>query len=226
MRELNNENKVIKKRLRNLQKRAIERGLDGVLLKQYEYIFNFSNEIETKRTNKKLIAGIISAFIILVLSVSFLNSILSARCLLPSNYLVWEATRPLADCSYCENVTKPIILWNVTRQEFAVRCLSINIHFLKHLSLLKSTFLFQNYAYTPRPIIVKNAIKNWRATKEFSYNMFKRLYEQTEGSYESLEEGCQFLNFKTDLFSLREVFSMPEARARNEDGQKPWYVGW
>ncbi|XP_049706651.2 uncharacterized protein LOC110378381 [Helicoverpa armigera] len=202
MRELNNENKVIKKRLRNLQKRAIERGLDGVLLKQYEYICNFSHEIETKRTNKKLIAGIISAFIILVLSVSFLNSILSARCLLPSNYLVWEATRPLADCSYCENVTKPIILWNVTRQEFA------------------------NYAYTPRPIIVKNAIKNWRATKEFSYNMFKRLYEQTEGSYESLEEGCQFLNFKTDLFSLREVFSMPEARARNEDGQKPWYVGW
>lgn len=121
MRKFNNANRVIKKRLRTIQKKAIERGLDEVLLKQYDYICNFNDEIETKRTNRKLIAGILSAFITLVLSISFANSILSARCLLPSNYLVWEATRPLADCGYCENVTKPIILWNVTRQEFAVR---------------------------------------------------------------------------------------------------------
>lgn len=223
----NNENRVIKKRLRTVQKQAIEMGLDWALLKQYDFICNYNDEFETKRSNKKLIAGIISAFIILVLSVSFVNSILSARCLLPSNYLVWEATRPLADCSYCENVTKPIILWNVTRQEFAVRSFTLNIEpFFGRGLHNKTMLLFQSYVYTPRPIIVKNAIKHWRATKEFSFNMFKRLYEQTAGSYESLEEGCQFLNFKTDLFSLREVFSMPEARVRNEEGQKPWYVGW
>lgn len=46
------------------------------------------------------------------------------------------------------------------------------------------------------------------------------------GSYESVDEGCQFLNFKTDLFTLKEVFNMPDARARNEPGQNPWYVGW
>lgn len=46
------------------------------------------------------------------------------------------------------------------------------------------------------------------------------------GSYESLEEGCQFLNFKTDLFSLKEVFNMPDSRVYNEPGQSPWYVGW
>ncbi|XP_026737837.1 uncharacterized protein LOC113501050 [Trichoplusia ni] len=201
MRKVNIDNRLIRKRLRAVQKRAIERGLNG-LMKQYNYICDYNDVVETKRTNKKLVVLILSAFIVLVLSVNFLNSILSARCLLPSNYLVWEATRPLADCCYCENVTKPIILWNVTRQNF------------------------EEYAYMRRPIIVKNAIKNWRATKEFSYNMFKRLYEETEGSYESLEEGCQFLNFKTDLFSLKEVFSMPDARVRNDDGQKPWYVGW
>lgn len=126
---------VLKKRLRTLQRSAIERGLDGVLLKQYDYICNFSDEDENKKSNKKLIAVIVSAFIVLVLSVSYVNSILSARCLLPSNYLVWEATRPLADCAYCENVTKPIILWNVTRQEFAVR-LSINIQlFISNVSI-------------------------------------------------------------------------------------------
>lgn len=127
MRTFNNENRVIKKRLRTIQKHAIERGLDGVLLKQYDFITNYNEKVETKSSNKKLIAGISTAFVILVLSISFVNSILSARCLLPSNYLVWEATRPLADCSYCENVTKPIILWNVTRQEFAVRSFAINI---------------------------------------------------------------------------------------------------
>lgn len=135
MRKGNNVKGVLKKRLRTLQRSAIERGLDGVLLKQYDYICNFSDEDENKKSNKKLIAVIVSAFIVLVLSVSYVNSILSARCLLPSNYLVWEATRPLADCAYCENVTKPIILWNVTRQEFAVR-LSINIQlFISNVSI-------------------------------------------------------------------------------------------
>lgn len=62
--------------------------------------------------------------------------------------------------------------------------------------------------------------------KEFNYELFKRLYQHTDGSYESLEDGCQFLNFKSDLFTLKEVFEMPAARARNEPGQEPWYVGW
>jgi hypothetical protein len=84
----------------------------------------------------------------------------------------------------------------------------------------------QNYAYSSKPIIVKNAISNWKATKVFSFKLFKRLYQHTVGSYESLEDGCQFLNFKTDLFSLKEVFEMPDARARNEPGYEPWYVGW
>lgn len=56
--------------------------------------------------------------------------------------------------------------------------------------------------------------------------MFKKLYENTIGSYESLEEGCQFLNFKTNLFTLKEVFNMPDARVKNDPGQEPWYVGW
>lgn len=85
---------------------------------------------------------------------------------------------------------------------------------------------FQTYAYSSGPIIVKKAIRKWKATRKFSFKLFQQLYEKTAGSYESLDEGCQFLNFKTDLFTLQEVFSMSEARIRNEEGQKPWYVGW
>lgn len=133
MRKSYNEIRVLRKRIKNIQKKAIERGLNRELLKQYNYICNFIADIDSKKTNRKLIAVIVSSFVLLVLSVNFVSSILSARCLLPSNYLVWEATRPLADCGYCENVTKPIILWNVTRQEFTVRY-SINI-----LSILDTT---------------------------------------------------------------------------------------
>lgn len=77
-----------------------------------------------------------------------------------------------------------------------------------------------------RPIIAKRAISHWKALKKFDYNFFKNLYEETAGSYASLENGCQFLNFKSDLFSLYEVFHMSEARSRNDPGTDPWYVGW
>ncbi|KOB75635.1 Uncharacterized protein OBRU01_07207 [Operophtera brumata] len=176
MQKLDKTKNIYRRKLSHIQKTAIASGLDIILLKQYDKICENRNEAATRTGKIKVIGGAVVAFALGLISISVVNSILSARCLLPSNYLVWEATRPLADCSYCENVTKPIILRNVTRQDFTI------------------------YAYSSRPIIVKNAITHWKATKEFSYSMFKRLYEQTDGSYESLEEGCQFLNFKTDMF--------------------------
>lgn len=84
----------------------------------------------------------------------------------------------------------------------------------------------QKYAYSSKPIIVKSAVKHWRATRELNFYIFKRLYEETLGSYESLEEGCQFLNFKTNIFTLKQVFEMSDARVNNDPGQEPWYVGW
>lgn len=195
--------KKARKKLQYLQEGAIKAGIEKVLLKQLNYICEYKNyEFSKRNTNGILIRSLILAILIIFISVSMVNYLLSTRCLLPSNYLVWEATRPLADCRYCDNVTKPIILRNVSREQF------------------------NEYAYSPKPIIVKNGISNWKAIKEFNFGMLKRLYEQTHGSYESFDEGCQFLNFKTNLFSLKEVFNMPEARVRNEPGQKPWYIGW
>ncbi|CAH0398843.1 unnamed protein product [Chilo suppressalis] len=190
----------IRERLRIIQKHANLRGLSLEALEQYNYICNL--EQDKKLRHKDVVIVMIAFFVVLSLSGAWVNSILSVRCVIPANYLVWEATRPLADCAYCENVTEPIILYNVTRQEFA------------------------EYSYSSKPIIVKNAINHWRATKEFSFDLFKRLYLHTDGSYESFDEGCQFLNFKSDLFTLREVFEMSDERARNEPGQYPWYVGW
>ncbi|CAH2090955.1 unnamed protein product [Euphydryas editha] len=199
MQKFSYEKRNIQKKLKCIQKSALERGLDRALIRQ----FNICN------VNQKSLIGINSAiisigiaFIAAALAGLAVEYLLSARCLLPINHLVWEVARPLADCNYCANITKPIILQNISRRNF------------------------RKYAYSSKPIIVKKAIKHWRGAKELNFYMFKRLYEEISGSYESLEEGCQFLNFKTNLFTLKEVFEMPDARVRNEPGQEPWYVGW
>lgn len=46
--------------------------------------------------------------------------VLGIRCFLPNNYLIWEATRPISDCSYCRGVNRPLILNNMTQEEFQV----------------------------------------------------------------------------------------------------------
>lgn len=131
-----------------------------------------------------------------------MKNALGIKCVVPNNYLVWEATRPVADCNICRGVNSVMVLPNVTRDEFL------------------------NYAYSYRPIIIKNAAGHWPAMKVFSYSFFRDLFESTPGSYESIDEECQFLNFKTDLYSLKQVFSMSQKRVRNADGERPWYIGW
>ncbi|CAH0729926.1 unnamed protein product, partial [Brenthis ino] len=201
MHKLTKDKKIIRRKLKRTQKSAIEKGIDGTLIRHFYYVSNIKEKSLILGLNAAIIS--VGAALILVAITSLaVEYLLSARCLLPINHLVWEATRPLADCNYCANVTKPIILQNITRQNF------------------------RKYAYSSKPIIAKDAIKHWRAINDFNFYMFKRLYEETAGSYESLEEGCQFLNFKTDLFSLKDVFEMPDIRVRNGPGQEPWYVGW
>lgn len=112
--------KTVLKRLRSIQKNAIKKGIQISSLKKYNLIFGYSNEINTKGSKQSLIIGVFICFILLVVGVGVINSLLSERCLLPSSFVVWEATRPLANCSYCENITKPIILHNISRQDFKV----------------------------------------------------------------------------------------------------------
>lgn len=151
--------------------------------------------------------NLIVAFIFLILVFklqlyNIVNDFIGARCLLANNYLIWEISRPISNCKFCEGVDRPIVLHNVTKSAF------------------------QKYVYNSQPIIAKGAIMHWQAGNIFNFSTFKKLYQETNGAYESVEEDCQFLNFKSDLFSLREVFEMPTSRAYNEAGEVPWYVGW
>lgn len=126
---------------------------------------------------------------------------LGVRCVIPNNYFVWEATRPVTDCSMCANLSQVIQLDDCDREQFA------------------------DFAYTSQPIVIRNAAKNWSAVN-FDFNFFKELFADIPDSYETIEEDCQFLSFKTDFLGLRDVFNMTEDRIHGRAGSRPWYVGW
>lgn len=127
---------------------------------------------------------------------------LGIRCILPNNYFIWEATRPIKDCNFCANVTKPIVFNNLTRDDFLP------------------------YAYSSKPIVVQKAFTHWPALNAFSLEYFRKLYNKTEDSYRSVDEECQFLHFKSDFISIQDVFSMSEERSQNPQSDVSWYVGW
>ncbi|GAB6020399.1 hypothetical protein CHUAL_003101 [Chamberlinius hualienensis] len=130
--------------------------------------------------------------------------IYSPRCLLQNNFFLMEISRPLSNCSLCENVRNVVVLdeSNTTRENFA------------------------RFAYTAHPVLVKRATLNWLATKTFSFDFFKQIYTNVDGAFNSVEEECQFFPFRTEFTSLREVFEMSNDRAKGLGSEKTWYVGW
>ena len=167
------------------------------------YNICFKTKYNTKRGF--VLATLVTLFCILY-QLNSLNSIinyfLGVRCIIPNNYLIWEATRPVADCRYCLNVSTPIILNNVTRNDF------------------------KPYAYTSKPIVIKQAFLHWAAIHLFNFTFFANLYNRYEDAFRSVDEECQFLHFKSNFISFRDVFEMDEARIENKPGQLSWYIGW
>lgn len=127
---------------------------------------------------------------------------LGVRCIIPNNYFIWEATRPISNCDYCSDVSAPIVLNNATRDEFAP------------------------FAYTSKPIVIKKASLHWPAMHKFNFDFFKELYKSIDDSYRSVDEECQFLHFRSNFISIKDVFDMKVERVLNKPGQKSWYVGW
>ncbi|XP_046993418.1 uncharacterized protein LOC124605642 [Schistocerca americana] len=153
-----------------------------------------------------LVTLVAVACVSIVLKIPFVEYIVQSaigiRCILPNNYFVWEATRPITDCEMCKDVKEVLVFHNITREKF------------------------KNYAYSSRPMLMKGAASKWPAMRTFDYHFLRDLYQRIDGAYESVEDECQILTFKTEFKTLEEVFSMPESRVKLEVGEKPWYVGW
>lgn len=55
--------------------------------------------------------------------------LLSIRCFVPNNYLVYEASRPIEfDCKFCFGVQRPLLLQNLTKAEFLVNPTSVSMY--------------------------------------------------------------------------------------------------
>lgn len=118
MQKLSNDKRNLQKKLKCIQKSAMKRGLDRGLIRQFNNICYLNQR--SLSGIKSAIISIGIAFTAAALTGLAVEYLLSARCLIPINHLVWEVTRPLADCNYCANITKPIILQNITRRNFRV----------------------------------------------------------------------------------------------------------
>ncbi|KAJ6647456.1 hypothetical protein Bhyg_02679 [Pseudolycoriella hygida] len=164
----------------------------------------YKKSLESEDSRENIIFSAIGMIFFIVIAVPIVNYvfafILGIRCFIPNNYVVWEATRPIANCAYCQHVRGPLILPNMTREEFLP------------------------YAYSPQPIIIKNSISHWPAGKLLNYNYLKNLYSKYKDDLNSFSDECQFLNFKSNFLILRDLFEMPPERAEN--GTEPWYVGF
>ncbi|KAF5303373.1 hypothetical protein FQR65_LT08286 [Abscondita terminalis] len=205
LKEHNEQILKIRKKLYYLNKKLLKSGIHLSELR-----LTASQSLDTQKPSLLNRIFIISTLIILTLSIFYqcgifetiLNYFLGIRCIIPNNYFVWEATRPISDCQFCTNVTEPLILLNVTREEFS------------------------KYAFSSKPIVIKNALHHWPAVTVFTFDFFKSLYDNIHDAYRSVDEECQFLHFKSNFISLRDVFSMSEDRVKNQPGEASWYVGW
>ena len=122
-------------------------------------------------------------------------------CLVPATETYLDFFRPPVDCSICEDVDTVDVVTNLTKDEFV-----------------------EKYAYTGRPVLIRNGSKNWTASSHFSFEFFKNIYPQNSPILQSADKDCQFFPYRTKFESLGEVFDMPESMAKME-GQ-PWYIGW
>lgn len=86
-----------------------------------------------------------------------------------------------------------------------------------HLSIWNN-----RYAYSGRPVVIKDALVEWDATNAFSYAFFQRLYlvDKPVARWRSAQR-CQFFPYKTGFRTLREALSMSHNRTK-----QPWYFGW
>lgn len=191
---------IARKVIRLLNEEYLERGIElGDLRSNYR--LTLRNNCESRGMRRKAVNGVLLACAFLLAAVSYLSfmkHLRGARCLVPNNYLLWEFTRPISNCDFCAGVGAPLILPNISQEEF------------------------EEYAYSSKPIVIKGAAAHWPAARVLNLKFFRELYNRTDGAY---EEDCQFLHFSSNLNDLREVLEMSDARAENLEGGS-WYVGW
>ncbi|XP_077980612.1 bifunctional arginine demethylase and lysyl-hydroxylase JMJD6-A-like [Glandiceps talaboti] len=133
----------------------------------------------------------------------FFEDVKATPCLVDTNFVVMEMTRPLVKCDMCMALDTAPVVENLSREEF-----------------------MEKYAYSGVPVLVTGATVNWTAMDTFSFGFFKELYTGTDGALQNVEDECQFFPYNTEFVTLAEAFNMSDDRARFKENEKTWYIGW
>ena len=133
----------------------------------------------------------------------FMHDVSETPCIIENNFFIMEMSRPLAPCNMCKNL----------------------IQVPKYNLIDKDEFLTK-HAYTGRPAIISGATANWTAMNSFSFWFFRDLYRKYPGSFDKIEDECQFFPYNTDFTSLEEAFNMSDDQAAFKEGEAGWYIGW
>jgi len=84
----------------------------------------------------------------------------------------------------------------------------------------------QRYAYSNRPLVIRNAAANWKALQVLDYEWLKTEYLRNPDVVEESWDNCFFKCYKTSEFkSLADVFHISSERIAGIS-LEPWYVGW
>lgn len=122
-------------------------------------------------------------------------------CFYPYPEIILDMFRPPVNCSICRNVHGVEKLSNLTPDEF-----------------------YRKYAYTARPVVIKDGTKGWTAEKVFSFDYFRGIYGPKSPALDSHDSNCQFFPYKTNFKNLKDVFNMSTKDAEMKG--RPWYIGW
>ena len=122
-------------------------------------------------------------------------------CLVVATESYLDLFRPPVDCSVCESVDTVDVVVNLTKEKF-----------------------YEKYAYTGRPVLIRNGSKDWTALSHFSFEFFKNIYPKDSPVLQSVDKDCQFFPYRTNFESLGEVFNMSDSMAEMKGD--PWYIGW
>lgn len=133
----------------------------------------------------------------------FVDAVRETPCIIDNNFFIMEMSRPLAPCTMCQNLTH-----------------------VPHYDVIPKDKFLTEHAYSGRPAVISGATTNWTAMDNFSFWFFRDLYRKHPGSFDTVEEECQFFPYNTDFESLEDAFNMSDDQAAMKDGEKPWYFGW
>ena len=120
-------------------------------------------------------------------------------------------TEPRANChSICEGMEEIPRMDNISPKDF-----------------------MEKYAFSGRPLILRNVTNGWRAFDTFSFSFFKQVFQPHAENLAALllldnklADDCPFYRYRTEFKNLAEFFNMSEARSRLDPLEKNYYVGW